>query len=69
MSVQEELPVGSAVGNLTAVDEDVGENALIDYVITCKLLRTVRGAVFTWGITADSAHRFVQMATSTTCSP
>lgn len=36
MSVQEELPVGSAVGNLTAVDEDVGENALIDYVITCK---------------------------------
>ncbi|KAJ1528348.1 hypothetical protein ONE63_006768 [Megalurothrips usitatus] len=34
MTVQEELAVGSPVGNLTAVDEDVGENALIDYVIT-----------------------------------
>ena len=34
MTVPEELPAGSAVGNLTAVDEDIGENALIDYIIT-----------------------------------
>ncbi|KAE8743505.1 hypothetical protein FOCC_FOCC010892 [Frankliniella occidentalis] len=34
MTVQEELPVGSVVGNLTAVDNDIGDNALIDYVIT-----------------------------------
>lgn len=36
MMVKEELPIGSAIGNLTAVDEDIEENALIDYVITCK---------------------------------
>lgn len=36
MAVLEEQPVGAVVGNLTAVDEDIDENALIDYLITCK---------------------------------
>lgn len=33
MSVKEEEPAGTIVGNFSAVDEDVGENAAIDYVI------------------------------------
>ncbi|KAH8322014.1 hypothetical protein KR059_000394 [Drosophila kikkawai] len=33
MSVKEEEPAGTVVGNFTAVDEDLGENAAIDYVI------------------------------------
>ncbi|XP_015043174.2 cadherin-87A [Drosophila pseudoobscura] len=33
MSVSEEEPAGTIVGSFTAVDEDMGENAAIDYVI------------------------------------
>lgn len=33
MSVKEEEPAGTIVGNFSAIDEDVGENAAIDYVI------------------------------------
>lgn len=33
MSVKEEEPAGTIVGNFSAVDEDVGDNAAIDYVI------------------------------------
>lgn len=35
-SVQEELPPGSLIGIVTAVDPDDGENADIGYLITCK---------------------------------
>jgi hypothetical protein len=38
MTVSEEVDVGSKVGNVTAVDEDIGENGMIDYLITCKSL-------------------------------
>ncbi|PNF39070.1 hypothetical protein B7P43_G04343 [Cryptotermes secundus] len=34
MTVNEEMNVGSKVGNVTAVDEDIGENGMIDYLIT-----------------------------------
>jgi hypothetical protein len=30
--------MGSKVGTVEAVDEDIGENGMIDYLITCKLL-------------------------------
>lgn len=33
MTVKEEEPAGTIVGNFSAVDEDVGDNAAIDYVI------------------------------------
>lgn len=33
MSVREEEPAGTIVGNFSALDEDLGENAAIDYVI------------------------------------
>lgn len=34
MEVQEESPRHTFVGRLSAYDPDIGENALIDYVIT-----------------------------------
>jgi hypothetical protein len=34
ISVKEEVPIGTVVGTLEAVDEDIGENAAIDYAIT-----------------------------------
>lgn len=34
MEVEEESPRGTLVGYLSAYDPDVGENALIDYIIT-----------------------------------
>lgn len=34
MAVKEEVPVGTVIGQLEAVDEDIGENAEIDYTIT-----------------------------------
>lgn len=36
MEVEEESPYGTLVGYLTAYDPDIGENALIDYIITGK---------------------------------
>ncbi|XP_030385900.1 cadherin-23 [Scaptodrosophila lebanonensis] len=33
LSVSEEQPAGTVVGNFSAIDEDLGENAAIDYVI------------------------------------
>jgi hypothetical protein len=32
------VEIGSKVGTVEAVDEDIGENGMIDYLITCKLL-------------------------------
>jgi hypothetical protein len=34
MEVEEESPRDTLVGYLTAYDPDIGENALIDYIIT-----------------------------------
>jgi hypothetical protein len=38
LTVNEEVETGSKVGTVEAVDEDIGENGMIDYLITCKLL-------------------------------
>lgn len=34
ISVKEEVPIGSVIGTLEALDEDTGDNAAIDYIIT-----------------------------------
>lgn len=34
MEIEEESPQGTLVGYLIAHDSDIGENALIDYIIT-----------------------------------
>lgn len=39
MEVEEESSIGTLVGYLTAYDPDIGENALIDYIITGMLLK------------------------------
>lgn len=39
MEVEEESTIGTLVGYLTAYDPDIGENALIDYIITGFLLK------------------------------
>ena len=31
--VDEELPIGSQIGEVQAIDEDEGDNAIIDYAI------------------------------------
>ena len=38
MEVEEEQPVGTRLGEVTAVDRDIGANAVIDYAIICKFL-------------------------------
>jgi hypothetical protein len=35
------VEIGSKVGAVEAVDEDIGENGMIDYLITCKLLSVI----------------------------
>jgi hypothetical protein len=30
------VDIGTEVGTVEAVDEDVGENGMIDYLVTCK---------------------------------
>ncbi|XP_047515658.1 cadherin-23 [Pieris napi] len=34
MTTKEEVPIGTVIGKIKAVDEDIGDNALIDYRIT-----------------------------------
>lgn len=34
MAIKEEVPVGTVIGELQAIDEDIGDNAAIDYTIT-----------------------------------
>lgn len=34
LMTKEEVPVGTVIGQLQAVDEDIGDNAAIDYAIT-----------------------------------
>jgi hypothetical protein len=34
--VDEELPIGSQIGEVQAIDEDEGDNAIIDYAIIGK---------------------------------
>lgn len=39
MTVKEEVPIGTVVGVLEAIDEDIGDNAAIDYAITGKKIQ------------------------------
>lgn len=41
MDVEEESPHGTLIGYLAAFDPDVGENALIDYIITGTFSRVI----------------------------
>ena len=34
MTVMEDAPLGTAVGNVQAVDNDIGQNAVFEYAIT-----------------------------------
>lgn len=34
LNIEEELPINSKVGTIEAIDEDIGENGMIDYAIT-----------------------------------
>ncbi|XP_049865838.1 cadherin-23 [Pectinophora gossypiella] len=34
ITTKEEVPIGTIIGKLEAIDEDIGENAAVDYVIT-----------------------------------
>lgn len=36
MTTKEEIPLGTVIGKLEALDEDIGENAAVDYAITGK---------------------------------
>ena len=36
MDVMEEVPENSVLGAVSAIDKDIGENAIIDYAIICK---------------------------------
>ena len=36
LTVKEELPIGSKIGEVQAIDEDEGDNAVIDYAIIGK---------------------------------
>ena len=36
MDVEEELEPGTRLGEVTAIDEDIGENAAINYAIICE---------------------------------
>lgn len=36
MTTKEEIPVGTVIGTLEAIDEDIGDNAAVDYAITGK---------------------------------
>lgn len=38
MEVEEESPLGTLVGSIAAYDPDIGDNALIDYIITGTIL-------------------------------
>lgn len=44
MTVKEEVPVDTIVGTLEAIDEDIGDNAAVDYAITCKDTKTTTKA-------------------------
>lgn len=34
MTVKEEVPIGTVIGQLEAIDEDIDDNAAVDYAIT-----------------------------------
>lgn len=35
-SIQEEVDNGTVIGKIAAIDEDIGDNGAIDYIITCE---------------------------------
>ena len=37
MEVEEEMPINMKIGEVIAIDKDIGRNAIIDYAIICKL--------------------------------
>ena len=39
MDVEEELELGTRLGEITAIDEDIGENAAINYAIICENIK------------------------------
>ena len=39
--VEEELPVGSRIGDVHAIDDDEGDNAVIDYAIIGEFNRVL----------------------------
>lgn len=39
MATKEEVPVGTVIGKLEAIDEDIGENAAVDYAITGRVIK------------------------------
>ena len=36
MEVEEEMPINMKIGEVIAIDKDIGKNAVIDYAIICK---------------------------------
>ena len=38
MEVEEEMPINMKIGEVIAIDKDIGKNAIIDYAIICKFL-------------------------------
>lgn len=43
MEIEEESPYGTLVGYLSAYDSDIGDNAVIDYIITGLLIKPIIG--------------------------
>ena len=41
LDVEEELPIGSQLGEVAAIDRDIGANADIDYAIICKYFLSI----------------------------
>lgn len=39
MTTKEEIPVGTIIGKVEAIDEDIGENAAVDYAITGRTIK------------------------------
>ena len=37
MEVEEEMPINMKIGEVIAIDKDIGKNAVIDYAIICKI--------------------------------
>ncbi len=45
--VDEELPIGSQIGEVQAIDEDEGDNAIIDYAIIGNFIKPLSSNLVT----------------------
>jgi len=45
--VDEELPIGSQIGEVQAIDEDEGDNAIIDYAIIGNFIKRLSSNLVT----------------------